>query len=134
MKRALTTGITIGPYSPAIIVKGLAFVSGQGGLDPETMALVGDGVTEQTGQTMKNIAAILSQGGMTTDDIVSVTCYIIDIDDWPAMNDEYVKHFSGKSPLPSRTAVAVSALPAGVRVEITCIAQLPDPGPGVRLV
>jgi hypothetical protein len=70
---------------------------------------------------MENIAAILASGGMTLDDVLTVTCYLTDISDWPAMNKEYAWHYGADQILPARTAIAVAALPMNLRIEIGAV-------------
>ena len=124
-QRALDTGTALGPYSPAIISNGVCYVSGQGGMDFATGEIVTGGIGPETRQTMRNIENILALGGMTLADVLTVTCYLVDIDEWAAMNEEYATFFTSDRPLPARTAIAVAALPKGIRVEITATARAP---------
>jgi 2-iminobutanoate/2-iminopropanoate deaminase len=103
----------------------VCYLSGQGGLDPATGEVVEGGIRPETKQTMRNIEAVLAAGGMTLSDVVTVTCNLVDIDEWPAMNEVYAAHFDDSRPYPARTAVAVAALPSGMRVEMTVTAVLP---------
>lgn len=132
-KQILDVGLTGGPFSPAVIADGVCYLSGQGGLDPATAEVVEGGIGPETHQAMRNIEAVLAAGGMTLSDIVTVTCYLVDIDEWPAMNEVYAAHFEDARPYPARTAIAVAALPNGMRVEITVTAVPPaDPSPVIR--
>lgn len=124
MKRKLEAA-TVGPFSAGIISDGICYLSAQGGLDPITGAVVPGGIRAETRQAMENIAAILASGGMTLDDVLTVTCYLTDISDWPAMNEEYASHFGADQILPARTAVAVAALPLNLRIEIAATARTP---------
>lgn len=124
-KQILDVGLTGGPFSPAVIANGVCYLSGQGGLDPATGEVVGGGIGPETHQTMRNVEAVLAAGGMTLSDVVSVTCYLIDIAEWPAMNEAYTSHFDDTQPYPARTAIAVAALPNGMRVEMTVTAIPP---------
>ncbi|WP_113704387.1 RidA family protein [Nonomuraea lactucae] len=110
-----------GPYSVALEANGLIFISGQGGLDPRTGAKVDGGIREETRQTLENIDGLLTEAGLSRSDLASVTCYLTDIDDWPAMNEVYAAFFEGVRP-PTRTAVEVSRLPFGLSLEMTAIA------------
>jgi 2-iminobutanoate/2-iminopropanoate deaminase len=110
----------IGPYSQAVSVGDLMFLSGQLALDPATGALVEGGIREQTEQAFRNIEAILAKAGLTTENVVKTTVFLADINDFAAMNEVYAKHFSGD--YPARSAVQVAALPKGGLVEIECIA------------
>lgn len=125
-KRAIDNGTAASAYSPAVISNGLCWVSGQGGLDPDTRRPVAGGIEAETTQALANLAAILGEEGMSLDDVVTVTCYLIDNDEWGAMSEAYAKAFAGVAVLPSRTAVAVSGLPFGIRVEITAVARVPE--------
>jgi 2-iminobutanoate/2-iminopropanoate deaminase len=124
MKRKLEAA-TVGPFSAGIISDGICYLSAQGGLDPITGAVIPGGIRAETRQAMENIAAILASGGMTLDDVLTVTCYLTDINDWPAMNEEYASHFGADRILPARTSVAVAALPLNLRIEITATARAP---------
>lgn len=124
-KQILDVGLTGGPFSPAVIANGVCYLSGQGGLDPATGEVVEGGIGPETHQTMRNVEAVLAAGGMTLSDVVSVTCYLIDIAEWPAMNEAYTSHFDDTQPYPARTAIAVAALPNGMRVEMTVTAIPP---------
>jgi 2-iminobutanoate/2-iminopropanoate deaminase len=110
------------PYSPGVLSGGFVFLSGQVGFDTAAGRLVGPDVVAQTAQCLTNIRDLLAQQDLTLADLVSVTVYLTDIDDWPVMNEEYAKHFDPDLPLPTRTAIAVQALPMGAVVEMTCIA------------
>jgi 2-iminobutanoate/2-iminopropanoate deaminase len=110
----------IGPYSQGIAAGGLYFISGQIPLDPASGMLIEGGIAEQTEQVLKNIFAILSAVKMTAENVVKTTVYLVDLADFPAMNDVYGRYL-GKEP-PARSAVQVAALPAGARVEIDAIA------------
>ncbi|HEX9228682.1 MAG TPA: RidA family protein [Arthrobacter sp.] len=124
MKRKLEAA-TVGPFSAAIISDGICYLSAQGGLDPTTGDVVAGGIRAETRQAMENIAAILASGGMTLADVLTVTCYLTDIADWPAMNKEYASHFGAGQILPARTAVSVAALPMNLHIEITATARAP---------
>jgi 2-iminobutanoate/2-iminopropanoate deaminase len=113
----------IGPYSQGIVAAGLVFTAGQGGIDPQTKKLVPGGVAAETRQTLENLKSILAAAGCTMADVVSVNVYLVDMADFPAMNQVYGEYFS-ESP-PARTTVAVAQLPMGSMVEITCAAVKP---------
>lgn len=114
----------IGAYSQAVMVEGarLLFISGQLGLDPATMNLVGGGVAAETTQAMKNLGAILRQAGCDFGAMVKATIYLADIGDFAAVNEIYASYFPSQPP--ARAAFAVAALPKGARVEIEAIAAL----------
>ena len=111
----------IGPYSQAVAVDGLLFASGQIPLSPETGAVVSGGIKEQTGQVMKNIAAVLAAAGSDFSRVIKTTCFLTNMDDFASFNEIYSQYFTGK---PARSCVAVSALPRGVLVEVEVIAQI----------
>lgn len=122
MKKAIATTAApgaIGPYSQAIDAGSFVFVSGQIPVDPAT-GNVPEGITAQSQQSLRNLAAILKEAGMTTANVVKTTVFLADIADFAAMNAEYAKAFS--EPFPARSAVAVRDLPKGVLVEIEAIA------------
>ncbi len=109
----------IGPYSQAVEKKGILYISGQIPLNQEGK-MVGDNITEQTGQVMKNIDAILKEAGYTFDDVVKSTCLLKNISDFQAMNEVYGKYYTDNPP--ARAAYEVAALPKGALVEIETIA------------
>ncbi|MDR3261839.1 MAG: Rid family detoxifying hydrolase, partial [Tannerella sp.] len=112
MKESIATTAApaaIGPYSQAVRVGNLVFVSGQLGLDPATGAFVEGGVKEQTSQAFRNIRAILSAAGYTIQDVVKVTVFLVDMADFAAVNEVYAASFEGD--FPARSAVAVKTLP-----------------------
>jgi 2-iminobutanoate/2-iminopropanoate deaminase len=113
----------IGPYSQAIRVGDFLFCSGQIPLDPLSGEFVGgDDVTAQTRQVMENIAAVLEAAGAGFVQVVKTTIYLIDMADFPKVNEVYAERFSGAAP--ARSTVAVAALPRGARVEIEVTAVL----------
>lgn len=110
----------IGPYSQGVIAGGLLFVSGQIAIDPATSQLVSGGIEAQTEQVMKNLLAVLSAAKMGPDNVVKTTVYLVDLADFPRMNEVYAR-FLGKTP-PARSTIQAAALPKGVQVEIDVIA------------
>lgn len=110
----------IGPYSQAIVGGGMCFCSGQIPMDPETGDLVGDDVTAQTHQVLKNLRAVLNAAGTDFDRVTKCTVFLQDMDDFAAMNAVYAEHMGEARP--ARAAVQVSKLPRGVLVEIDAIA------------
>ena len=110
------------PYSQAIRVGDLVFVSGQIPLRPGGTQLVGPGITEQTEQVFANLRAILEAAGSGLDRLVKTTVFLKDLADFAAMNEVYKKH-AGETP-PARSTVQVAAIPAGALVEIEAIAHL----------
>ena len=112
----------IGPYSQAVQAGGLLFCSGQIPLDPVTGEIVGGDVTAQTNQVMKNLAAVLAAAGAGFDDVVKTTIFLVDMQDFAAVNQVYGDCFAGHKP--ARSTVAVKALPRGARVEIEVVAAV----------
>ena len=110
----------IGPYSQAIEINGMLFVSGQIPIDPATSKLVEGGIREQTEQVMKNIAAILAEAGYSFSDVVKSTCLLSNMDNFSAMNEIYGRYYAENSP--ARAAYGVVKLPLGALIEIETIA------------
>jgi len=110
----------IGPYSQAIEINGTLYISGQIPLDPATGVVVEGGITEQTEQVMKNIAAILKEAGYTFEQVVKSTCLLSDMAHFSAMNEVYGRYYQENPP--ARAAFAVKELPRSVLVEIETIA------------
>lgn len=119
-------GTKAGPYSHAVESNGLLFLSGQTPIDPATGKLLPAGVEGQTAQCLQNLFSVLSAAQLTTDDVISVNVYLIDMNDFAAMNAVYAQHFS--EPYPARTTIGCVSLPLGARIEIAMIARLPARG------
>jgi 2-iminobutanoate/2-iminopropanoate deaminase len=117
----------IGPYAQAVQVGPLIFTSGQIPLDPATMTIVGDDVATQTRQVLTNLAAVLQAAGSHLAHVVKTTVFLKDMNEFQAMNEVYATFFP--SAPPARSTVEVARLPKDVRVEIECIAVLPDQTP-----
>lgn len=113
----------IGPYSQAIVAGGLLFTAGQIPLDPATMKLVEGDVTAQAERVMKNLEAVLTAAGTTFAHIVKSTCFLADLNDFPAFNAVYGQYFGDGAP--ARSTVQVAKLPMGSLVEVECIAIIP---------
>lgn len=110
----------IGPYSQAIKAGGLIFASGQIALDPRTGQFMEGGIKEQTGQAIRNLAAVLEAAGSGLDQVVKTTVFLRDMNDFAAMNEVYGTFFGGVAP--ARATVAAAGLPKDARVEIEAIA------------
>lgn len=110
----------IGPYSQAVEINGMLFISGQIPIDPATAKIVEGGIKEQTEQVMQNIAAILAEAGYTFDDVIKSTCLLSDMDNFAAMNEVYGKYYPQNSP--ARAAYGVVKLPLGALIEVETIA------------
>jgi 2-iminobutanoate/2-iminopropanoate deaminase len=115
----------IGPYSPAVRAGKFLFLSGQIGLDPQTMTLVGDDIESQTRQVFTNITAILQQHRGDVKNIVQSTVYLKDMNEFARMNQIYSSLFTNGR-YPTRTTVEVSQLPKGAKIEIAVVAYLPQ--------
>ena len=109
----------IGPYSQAIRCGNMLFSSGQIPLDPATGQMVGQTITEQAEQVMKNLKAVLAAAGTDFDHVVKTTCFLADINDFAAFNAVYGSYIASA---PARSCVAVAALPKGALVEVEVIA------------
>ena len=113
----------IGPYSQAVRVGNLVFLSGQLGLDPETGVLK-ENIGDQTRQALDNIGAILTAVGLNYSHVVKTTVFLKDLDDFGLVNEIYGNIF--KDGAPARSCVEVSRLPKRALVEIECIAVYPE--------
>ncbi len=112
----------IGPYSQAIRAGDWLFCSGQIAIDPETGEMIDGDVAAQTDRVMKNLAAVLEEGGASLDRIVKTTVFLDDMDDFVAMNEVYGRHLGDHRP--ARATVEAGELPKGVAVEIEAVAFL----------
>jgi 2-iminobutanoate/2-iminopropanoate deaminase len=110
----------IGPYSQAVEINGILYVSGQIPIDPSTGKLAEGDIKVQTMQVFRNIEAILKAAGYTFNDVVKSTCLLNDMADFKAMNEVYAMHYPENPP--ARAAFAVKALPLGALIEIETIA------------
>lgn len=110
----------IGPYSQAVQFGSELYCSGQIPLDPDTGEIVAGDAGVQTERVIENLGAILCAAGYHFEDVVKTTVYLVDMNDFPAVNAVYEKYFGACKP--ARSTVAVAALPRGARVEIECIA------------
>ncbi len=110
----------VGPYSQAIIAGDFIFTAGQIPIDPKTNQIVQADIKEQTRQVLENLKAVLESAGATFDDVVKVTVYMKDLNEFSAMNEVYSEYF--KNSPPARTTVEVSRLPRDVKIEIDLIA------------
>jgi 2-iminobutanoate/2-iminopropanoate deaminase len=108
-------------YSQAVRAAGLVFVSGTAPHDPQTGALVGSTVQEQTRQCLKNIAAILESCGSSLDKIASVTVVLADEQDFQGMNEEYLNWFPSNPP--ARQGAKLPVKIPGLKVSIAAIAE-----------
>jgi 2-iminobutanoate/2-iminopropanoate deaminase len=113
----------IGPYSQAIRTGDHLFVSGMIALDPQSGELLGADAAAQAEQALKNLGAVLDAAGLSYVDVVKTTVFLLDMNDFAAVNAVYAKYFDANKP--ARSTVAVAGLPKGARVEVDAIAALP---------
>ena len=106
------------PFSEAVKVGDLMFLSGQLGTLPGTTELAPGGIRGQARQAMDNIKAILERNGSAMNKVVKCTVMMADIAEWPAFNEVYVTYFPG--PKPARSAFAAAGLAFGGKVEVEC--------------
>jgi 2-iminobutanoate/2-iminopropanoate deaminase len=112
----------IGPYSQAILSDKTLYVSGQIPLDPFTGDLVTSDIQSATHRVLKNISALISEAGMTLDNVVKCSIFLKDMNDFTAVNEIYASYFSNVPP--ARETVQVAKLPLDVPIEISCIAVI----------
>ncbi|MGH8742806.1 MAG: RidA family protein [Burkholderiales bacterium] len=110
----------IGPYSQAVKTNGMVFASGQIPIDPQTGQLVSGGIAEQTEQVLKNLDAVLAAAGSGLDRVVKTTVFLVDMQEFAAMNEVYGRFFTNEPP--ARATVQAARLPRDARVEIEAIA------------
>lgn len=111
----------VGPYSPAVRAGDFVYVSGQVPRDPATGELAGEDTATQSRAVLENVRRTLEAAGASLADVVSVTVYLVDTQDWAAFNEVYKEFFT--EPYPSRTAVGVEL--RGIRVEVSAVAYAP---------
>ena len=109
----------IGPYSQAVWAGDFLYLSGMMPIDPETGALEPADITLQAERIMKNVEAVLSEAGLTQENVVKTTCFLSDIANFGAFNEVYAEYFTHK---PARSCVAVKELPKSALVEVEVIA------------
>ena len=109
----------IGPYSQAVEAGGIVITSGQLGLDPVTGELR-EGVEAQARQALDNLKAVVTEAGLTMDNVVKTTVFMADMADFAKVNAIYAEYFT-EGNYPSRSAVQVAALPKGGLVEVEAI-------------
>jgi 2-iminobutanoate/2-iminopropanoate deaminase len=110
------------PFSEAVRVGDVLYLSGQVGIKPGTMQLVAGGIREEARQALENIRTSLVANGYTLGDVVKCTVMLADISEWAAFNEVYKTFFS--APYPARSALGANGLALGARVEVECIAAV----------
>lgn len=123
-----TSGIPkpLGPYSPAMRAGDLIFLSGQTPVDTATGELVRGPIAAQTAQALRNLEAVLRSVGAGWENVVKTTVFLRDMADFAEMNAVYAAQMGDTRP--ARSTIAVAGLPLDARVEIECVAYLPQGG------
>ncbi len=114
--------VTGGPYSQAIIYNGIIYVSGMGAVDPQTNEIKLGTVEEEAELGLKNLQIILEEAGSSMDKVLTVTVYLLDIEEYARFNAIYTQYF--KANRPARTCIQAGNLPFGTRVEISATAAI----------
>ena len=114
--------VTGGPYSQAIIHKGVIYVSGQGAADPQTNEIKLGSVEEEAELALENLRIILQEAGSSLAKVLTVTVYLLDIQEYGRFNEVYKKYF--RENRPARTCIQAGRLPFKTRVEITATAYI----------
>ena len=114
----------VGPYSQAVIHNGLIYVSGQIPLDPQTGELVRGTIEDETEAALNNLRTIIEEAGATMEDVLRVSCYLADMEDFPRFNAIYAKYFTVNPP--ARSTFQAAKLPLDVQVEVDAIVALPE--------
>ncbi|WP_420454347.1 Rid family hydrolase [Rubrivirga sp.] len=111
------------PFSEAVRVGDVLYLSGQIGVMPGTLDLAPGGIGPESEQTLENIRVVLDRHGSGLESVFKCTVFLVDIAEWPAFNEVYSRVFS--VPYPARSALAASGLALGARVEVECLAHAP---------
>jgi 2-iminobutanoate/2-iminopropanoate deaminase len=131
MKKIISTTdapAAVGPYSQAVRVGSTIYCAGQIPLDPKSGQIVSGGVDVQTRRVMDNVTAVLKAEGLTMENIVKTTIFLMDLNDFQTVNEIYGSYF--KQAPPARSTVQVAGLPKGARIEIEVIAATDEGGSG----
>lgn len=113
----------IGPYNQAVVVQGILYTSGQIAIDPITGSLVTKNIQEETQQVMENIKAILTDQGLSFEDVFKCTIFIQNMNDFAKINEIYGSYFNDDT-APARETVQVARLPKDVNIEISVMATM----------
>ncbi len=113
--------VVVGPYSPAVEAGSLVYFSGQIPIDAQTGKIIEGDIALQIEQCLKNLVNVLKAADLTTDNVIKSTIYLTNMGDYAVVNELYAKYFN--APYPARTAITVTDLPLGSKVEIEVIAQ-----------
>ncbi|MCW5873040.1 MAG: Rid family detoxifying hydrolase [Anaerolineales bacterium] len=112
----------MGPYTPAIRMGDLLFISGQVGIDPESGQFVEGGVAAQAKQVLENLKGLVETGGSAMDKVLKTTMFLTDMADFATVNEVYAQYFPSEPP--ARSTIQVVALPGGALVEIEAVASV----------
>jgi len=124
MKTIITTQkapAPVGAYSQAVLINNILFTSGQIAIHPENGQLILEDIKTETKQVMENLKAVLGEANFTFDDVVKVSIFIADMNDFSAINEVYASYFNSET-APARETVQVACLPKNMNVEISMIA------------
>src|SRR5689334_6212169 len=111
----------VGPFSQAVQIDGLLFLSGQVAQDPVTGKVVEGGIVAETERVLQNLSAVLGAAGKSLDDVVRAGVFLTNMSDFAAMNGVYAKYF--RQPYPARTTIGAAMLPLGACVEIDLVVK-----------
>ncbi|UCH79884.1 MAG: RidA family protein [Nitrospiraceae bacterium] len=114
----------VGPYSQAVIHNGLIYISGQIPLDPQSGELVRGTIEDETEAALNNLRSIIEDAGSTLEDVLRVSCFLADMEDFPRFNAVYARYFSNNPP--ARSTIQAAKLPLDVQVELDAIVALPQ--------
>jgi 2-iminobutanoate/2-iminopropanoate deaminase len=124
MKKIINTSnapAPVGPYNQSTLFNGILFVSGQIALNPATGELVTDNIEAETHQVMKNIKAVLTEAGLTFENVLKCSVFVSDMNNYSRINTVYAEYFD-EATAPARELVEVANLPKFVNIEISVIA------------
>ncbi len=114
----------VGPYSQAVIHNGVMYVSGQIPLDPGTGELIRGTIEDETATVLNNLKVIVEGAGATMKDVLRVSCYLADMEDFPRFNVVYATYFTINPP--ARSTIQAARLPLDVQVEVDAIVAVPE--------
>lgn len=123
-KRSIETPnapLPVGAYNQAVVANGVVYTAGQIGIKPSTGELVTSSFSAEADQIFHNLQAVLAGAGLTLDNVVKFTVYLVDLGNYGELNEVFEKYYPNDAP--ARSAVQVSALPKNANVEIECIAH-----------
>jgi len=125
MKKVISTKkapAAVGPYSQAVLIEklGLIYTAGQIGMQPETGKMVSGGIQAETRQVLENLRAVLEAGNSRLENVIKMTVFLVDMNDFQTMNEIYQEFFPENPP--ARSAVAVKQLPKNALVEMEAVA------------